>query len=106
VVVDGVALPVDVRADLLVEKGARRFVVEVKTGKLAPRLETAATRRQLLEYLVAFEVDGVLLFDAEASSLRTVVFPDAGGPRRMSSRAPLVLVALALLLAAAVICSR
>ena len=33
-------------------------VAEVKTGRLAPRIDTPATRRQLLEYRLAFDVDG------------------------------------------------
>ena len=74
-IVDGAPVTIEVRADLIVERARKRFVVEVKTGKLAPRLETAATRRQLLEYQLAFEAEGVLLFDAEASALRTVTFP-------------------------------
>jgi hypothetical protein len=79
--VDGEPMPIDLRADLVVEKDRQRFVVEVKTGKVAPRLETPGTRRQLLEYQLAFDVDGVLLFDAEASALRTVVFPEPAGNR-------------------------
>jgi hypothetical protein len=66
---DGEPLSVALRADLLVAKGARRFIVEVKTGKLAPRLDHAPTRRQLLEYRMAFDVDGVLLVDAEANRI-------------------------------------
>jgi hypothetical protein len=50
-------------------------VAEVKTGTLAPRIETATTRRQLLEYRVAFAVDGVLLVDADAGTVRRVEFP-------------------------------
>jgi hypothetical protein len=93
--VDDAPMAIDVRADLVVEKGARRFVVEVKTGKVAPRLDTPATRRQLLEYQLAFEVDGVLLFDAEARALRTVTFPDARPPRGTSGWLVLVLALLA-----------
>ncbi len=50
-------------------------MAEVKTGAAAPQLSTAATRRQLLEYRVAFDVDGVLLVDAEAGRVQRVVFP-------------------------------
>lgn len=78
VAVDDELMTVELRADFLVEQGGRRFVVEVKTGQLAPRLSTAATRRQLLEYRVAFDVDGVLLLDAEAGRLSTVTFPRLG----------------------------
>jgi hypothetical protein len=73
--VDGVRVAVDLRADYLVGDGGRRYVVEVKTGTFAPRIETAATRRQLLEYRVAYEVDGVLLVDADAGLVRRVEFP-------------------------------
>jgi hypothetical protein len=50
-------------------------VVEVKTGALAPKIETSATRRQMLEYRVAFDVDGVLLVDAESGTVHEVTFP-------------------------------
>jgi hypothetical protein len=73
--VDGVKLSVLVRADFIVERGRRRYVAEVKTGKLAPRIETPSTRRQLLEYRLVFGVDGVLLVDAEAERISFVEFP-------------------------------
>lgn len=73
--VDGDPLDVALRADYVVERDDRRFVAEVKTGRLAPRLDTPATRRQLLEYRVAFDVSGVLLVDAESGDVRTVTFP-------------------------------
>lgn len=73
--VDGAKAEVRVRADYVVEAGDRRYVAEVKSGRLAPRLDTAATRRQLLEYRVAFDVDGVLLVDGEAGRVHAVAFP-------------------------------
>ncbi|MGD0523548.1 MAG: hypothetical protein ABSE49_00315 [Polyangiaceae bacterium] len=84
---DGAPLEVGLRADYIVARDGRRFVAEVKTGRLAPRLETAATRRQLLEYRFAFEVDGVLLVDADAARVSAIEFAshhsarsaDAGG---------------------------
>jgi hypothetical protein len=76
--VDGRTVTVGVRADFLVEKDGARYVVEVKTGALAPRIETPSTRRQLLEYKVAFDVDGILLVDAEAGQLHSVSFPRVG----------------------------
>jgi hypothetical protein len=78
--VDGHRVAVDLRADYVVAEGGRRYVAEVKTGVFAPRIETAATRRQLLEYRIAFEVDGVLLVDAEAERVRRVEFPLPEGP--------------------------
>jgi hypothetical protein len=73
--VDGEERPITVRADYLVERDGRRLVADVKTGRLAPRIEAAATRRQLLEYRLAFEVDGVLLVDVEAGEVQEVEFP-------------------------------
>ena len=79
--VDGEDVPISLRADYLVARGGARFVAEVKTGRLAPSLATSTTRRQLLEYRVAFEVDGVLLVDAESDRVHEVVFPLPGlGP--------------------------
>jgi hypothetical protein len=75
VIVDGSAAATALRADYLVTLGARTFIAEVKTGRSAPRVETPATRRQLLEYRIAFDVDGVLLVDVDAHRIRTVVFP-------------------------------
>lgn len=77
--VDGETILCGVRADYLVAKSGARYVAEVKTGSLAPRIETAATRRQLLEYEIAFGVDGVLLVDAERDVVHTIAFPALAG---------------------------
>lgn len=73
--VDGQLHEAAVRADLLVSRHGRRFVAEVKTGAVAPDPLHPATRRQLLEYWLAFEPDGVLLVDMEARVVRVVGFP-------------------------------
>jgi hypothetical protein len=74
--VDGEAAPIRVRADLLVRRGARRWVAEVKTGEVAPLITCASTRRQLLEYRLAYpEVDGVLLVRPERDQVHEVRFP-------------------------------
>ena len=72
--VDGKRFPVELRADYVVALGERRFVAEVKSGRRAPRIDTIATRRQLLEYRMAFDVDGVLLIDGETSRISEIVF--------------------------------
>jgi Holliday junction resolvase-like predicted endonuclease len=72
---DGEPVPTELRLDLLVAKAGEVLAAEVKSGADAPRLETAATRRQLLEYRVAFAVDGVLLVEPAAGSIRRVDFP-------------------------------
>jgi hypothetical protein len=73
--VNGKPSDVTLRADYLVIREGRQFVAEVKSGKVAPRIDTAATRRQLLEYLVAFQADGVLLVDGETRQVHEVTFP-------------------------------
>ncbi|MEM1029715.1 MAG: hypothetical protein AAF928_08925 [Myxococcota bacterium] len=72
--VDGIATHVELRADLLVRRGDERLVADVKTGIVAPRLTHAPTRRQLLEYRIAYGVDGVLLVDMENRKIRRVDF--------------------------------
>jgi hypothetical protein len=77
---------IGVRADYVVEAGGRRLVAEVKTGVWAVEIGNAATRRQLLEYRVAFDVEGVLLVDAEAGRVDEVRFPLPG--RAAGGRGP------------------
>ena len=77
--VDGEPHQLELRADYLVEQDGALLVAEVKTGEEAPRLSTAATRRQLLEYQVAFATaygaEGVLLVCPEAGTIHRVEFP-------------------------------
>ena len=78
--VDGEPHETELRADYLVEcQEGELFVAEVKTGDEAPQLSTAATRRQLLEYQVAFKLafgaHGVLLVCPELGSIHRVQFP-------------------------------
>ncbi|MEE8524810.1 MAG: hypothetical protein V3T72_12820 [Thermoanaerobaculia bacterium] len=73
--VDGEPREVLSRADLLVERGRRLFVADVKSGDLAPDPSRPATRRQLLEYLLAFDVDGALVVDMRRRQVRSVAFP-------------------------------
>ncbi len=61
-------------ADYIVKKGRKIYVVEVKTGRDAPLPRNTGTRRQLLEYYLAFEVDGVLLLDMEDERIREIEF--------------------------------
>jgi hypothetical protein len=82
--IDDEDLVIPLRADYLVARDGLRYVAEVKTGALAPYLRTPATRRQLLEYRIAFDVDGVLLVDAEQNRIHVVQFPfpeQRGGER-------------------------
>jgi hypothetical protein len=73
-VVDGEPQNVALSGDLLVALNGKTFLAEVKTGK-AVKLDHAETRRQLLEYQLAFGVDGLLLVDMEAKAVRKIRFP-------------------------------
>ena len=74
-VVEGEEWECAVRADFLVERDGRTWVVEVKTGQRAPDPGSPTTRRQLLEYCLVFGSDRLLLLDMETQQLRTVEFP-------------------------------
>ena len=77
IAVDGETVEVELRADYVVACGDERFVAEIKTGDLAPDPTHPATRRQLLEYDLAFGLDGVLLVDVARGNIRRVAFPRA-----------------------------
>jgi hypothetical protein len=96
--VDGEPSTVALRADYLVSRSGRQFVAEVKSGEVAPRLDTAPTRRQLLEYWAAFQVDGILLVDGEARQVHEITFPI---PKRGNGRGAAYGFALGLALALA-----
>lgn len=98
VTVDGEAREVSLNADLLVERHGRALIAEVKTGPQAPRFEHADTRRQLLEYQLAFGGDGILLVDPEREEVREVRFPfaSARSPRPARSGAFALMVSVVL----------
>ena len=75
--IDGEPHDTELRADYLVEARGELLVAEVKTGLVAPKLSTAATRRQLLEYHVAFAANGVLLVCPELGAIHRIEFPCA-----------------------------
>lgn len=72
---DGERIEVEVRADYLVTRGGRTYVAEAKSGRRAPDPANRGTRRQLLEYAIAYEADGVLLVDTERGEVAEVRFP-------------------------------
>lgn len=73
---DGEPRTVPLRADLLVSRAGLTFIAEVKTGTAAS-LAMPSTRRQLLEYSIAYQVDGVLLVDVERGRIHEVRYPTA-----------------------------
>jgi hypothetical protein len=74
VIVDGEPYSAGLRCDYLVERDGLTWVAEIKTGEEAPSLTNPATRRQLLEYQVAYGVTGVVLVDATAGTVHEVCF--------------------------------
>lgn len=74
-VVDGARSVHPLRADYIVTRHGKRYVAEVKTGGLAPSLDHAPTRRQIIEYCAAFDVDGALLVEPEAERVRAITLP-------------------------------
>ncbi|MBK7535861.1 MAG: hypothetical protein IPI49_10945 [Myxococcales bacterium] len=89
---DGEPCVVELRADYLVSRRGQLFVAEVKTGEAADTLTNSATRRQLLEYQLAFGVTGVLLVCPERRAIHRIEFAALARPR--PARWDLALVAL------------
>lgn len=62
-----------IKADYIVEKNRKRYLVEVKTGKQAnPKLPNV--RRQLFEYQNIFQTDGILFIDMNNYDIIEVSF--------------------------------
>ena len=97
---DGRSVAFGLRADYLVARGGLHYIAEVKTGRLAPRLSHGPTRRQLLEYSAAFDVDGVLLIDADSATITHVEIDRFAGGRPLrrgiALRAVVLVAAVAL----------
>jgi hypothetical protein len=81
---DGEALSAPLRADYWVEKRGRSFIAEAKSGNKVTNVLDRGTRRQLLEYLLAYEVDGVLLVNTEERIVSEVNFPGISANRSQS----------------------
>ena len=78
VYVDGEAEKSVVRADYLVRRGWKLYVVEVKSGQQG-NAKLPAIRRQLLEYYMVYQPDGILLLDMEHKNLQEIRFAYADG---------------------------
>jgi len=77
ITVDDETIEIQLRADYIVVRADRRYVAEIKTGDVAPDPTHPATRRQLLEYDLAYGLDGVLLVDVAGRRIHRVAFPRA-----------------------------
>lgn len=63
-----------IRTDFLVKKGGRHYVVEVKSGRKNSKITNRETRRQLLEYFLAYQTYGIILFDMDSKRFTEVKF--------------------------------
>lgn len=73
--VDGKRVESFIKADYLVRKDGRDFLVEVKTGKQA-NVRLPNVRRQLFEYQNIFQTDGILFIDMNKYDIIEVAFDD------------------------------
>ena len=62
-----------IRIDFLVKKNGRTYVVEVKSGH-KNKITKRETRRQLLEYFLAYKPHGIILFDMETKKFSEIKF--------------------------------
>lgn len=72
----------NLRVDFIAHKKGKVYIAEVKTGQTAPHPTLADTRRQLLEYYLAYQPDGILLVDMEKQALREIAFSVYGENKR------------------------
>ncbi|SHE62870.1 Predicted endonuclease [Desulforamulus putei DSM 12395] len=63
-----------IQADLIVQKGNKVFVVDVKTGEVAQKPAAPENRRQLLEYFLVYRPDGVLVLDMDNQKIYRMEF--------------------------------
>lgn len=73
--VDGERVESYIKADYLVAKNGRDYLVEVKTGKQA-NVRLPQVRRQLFEYQNIFHTDGILFIDMNKYDMMEVSFDD------------------------------
>ncbi len=73
-IVNGQERAVTVTPDWVVKRDGKTYFVEVKTGNQA-NPNQAKTRRQLMEYFIFGDADGVIYFDADKEVAKLVSFP-------------------------------
>ena len=63
-----------VRIDYLARKKGKVYVVEVKSGEKIPYITNRETRRQMLEYYLAYQPSGILLLNMKNKNISEVKF--------------------------------
>ncbi len=72
--IDKIKYDYEVKVDFIVQKGNKKSIVEVKSGNEAINPLNINTRRQLLEYMLLYNVDNIYLFDAKNKRLKKISF--------------------------------
>ncbi|MGK0446412.1 MAG: hypothetical protein ACJA2M_000180 [Polaribacter sp.] len=80
--------------DYIAEKSGKKYIIEVKSGKKAISLDDKNSRRQLLEYDLVIENDGVILLDMENENLQFVNFHSKEEQQEYKIRQIIILVAI------------
>ncbi|UAM99113.1 hypothetical protein K8354_04620 [Polaribacter litorisediminis] len=80
--------------DYITEKSGKKYIIEVKSGKKAISLDDKNSRRQLLEYDLVIENDGVILLDMENENLQFVNFQSKEEQQEYKIREIIILVAI------------
>lgn len=75
---NGVDKKITVSPDFKVSKNGQEQIIEVKSGRVAPRIENRDTRRQLLEYHFIEPNVPLYLLDMENNELKKIDFPNYG----------------------------
>ena len=73
-VIDDKPRKATVKADMIVKKGNKIYVAEVKTGDKVTSPLYSDTRRQLLEYYLVYKPHGLILVDMEREKIRSVKY--------------------------------
>lgn len=81
--------------DYVAEKAGKKYIVEVKSGKEAISLNNKNSRRQLIEYDLVIENDGLILLDMENKDLQFVQFQSKEERQDTSFRE--IIIALAIM---------
>ena len=63
-----------IRIDYLVSKRGKIYVVEVKSGEKTSYITNRETRRQMLEYYLAYQPSGIILLNMKNKSISEVKF--------------------------------
>ncbi len=78
---NGVDKTITVSPDFKVSKNGQEQIIEVKSGRVAPRIENKDTRRQLLEYHFIEPNVPLYLLDMENNELKKIDFPNYGSQK-------------------------